>query len=341
MQQKLPFSPRDESDSPGPEQKGSNPQTPNLAFSRENTPYLGDEDHLNQSNGGSAATSDTEHSGEEAPKPSTLDISRAKLKRPLDAPVKREYKKKAYPKLLEKLWIPLDREALSSFEELSKNAVKKVIERLADSSNRQAKAAETERVLAGHWTSDLALKSFTARLKMTRLPLLRSLQIRARDSLDETFKALDPEVVRQRQKMLEAHLRAELKELAKLEAYYTSTEKQMLRDREGLVELKETATRTQRHYKEVISENREKYKLQQAEGLEHKNILLVKELIDVDKSYETSGAVFHPDTDPEVSALLQQIQGGFAAVKLPFSKMHEYLEHLSILEQQIHANGHV
>lgn len=305
------------------------PQTPNLALSRESTPYVYEQDHLDDTTSKSISTSDVYANGESIS--NSLDYSRAQLKRLADGfPRSDASKKKVTAKTIEKNWVPLDKECLNSFIELSSSASNKVKDQLQNSSNRQAKILETERLLSSHWTSETLPKSFCTRLKVTKLPSIKSLPIKSRDSLDMPCKPLEVELVEKRRAHLEEHLRTELKELEKLEAYYNSAKKLLDQDQEYFTEFQKTKMEVKLQLKQEIQENRNKYKL-------HGNKVLSNNL----KLYSgpmpgaSSPLNFDPKEDQQVSNILKTLDSSISTITPIMPKFEKHMRRIKLIEQKL------
>lgn len=299
------------------------PPTPNLTVSRENTPYQDDPDLLR-----SGPNSEGGSSEDESTSLLNLDFSRAKLKRPLDATVKRDPKRKLI-KGIEKLWVPLDQKTLASISELSKLSAKLVTELLKKSSNREAKTMEAHRILEAHWTSDANPKSFLARLKMTRLPLLKSLHVRARGPQDESPKVFDVKLTKTRLSIVEAQLNEELKELHKLDAYYKSVKALFEKDQKYLADLRASLATQQGQLQEDIKENMKKFGL-------HKNPLPTEHTKCIENPRkERIERLFNPNQDPDVCGLLQEVKTSLEGMEGGVFKMQEYLNHLNVIDQHM------
>lgn len=299
------------------------PPTPNLALSRENTPYL--DDHDPQETGPNSEASSSAEEGEPS---ANLDLSRAKLKRTLDAPVRRDLKRKVI-KGIEKLWVHPDHKTLAAISKLSTISVNLIAELLKESSNPKAKTIEAERILSTHWTSDTGPKSFLARLKMTKLPLLKTLHVRARGSLDEPVRALDIQLITERHSALVDQLNEELKELQKLETYYKSANALYEKDQKHLSELRASSATQRAQLSKEIQENMVTFKL-------HKDPIPAKQPECNEKAREArSGRRFDPAQDPDVSSLLHELNRSLGGMDRDIFKMQEYVNHLSVLEQPI------
>lgn len=304
------------------------PQTPNLNLSRENTPFLEDLDHSNNTTGKGVFNSDV--SADEGSVYNNLDLSRAQKRLSESVPRIDTIKRKVTAKAIEKNWVPLDKECLKSFSELSSNALSKVKDQLQNSSNRQAKILEMERIISGHWTSETLPKSFLTRLKITKLPLIKSLPIKTRDSLDVHYKCLEVEQVETRKAQLEESLRTELKELEKLETYFNTARKLLDLDQEYLAEFQKTKSEVKSQLEQEIQENRDKYKLHISKDSTN-DVKLYNE-----PKLDTTGARnFDPEEDPQVSKILKKLNNSISAIGPTMHKFQKHTERLKLIEQKL------
>lgn len=305
------------------------PKTPNLDLSRENTPFLDEPDHLN--NVLSKGNSNSEVSAEDGSVFKSLDFSKAQLKRLSEAlPRVDSIKRKVTAKAVEKNWLSLDKETLNSFYELCNNSSNKVKEQLQNSSNRQAKLLETERVLLSHWTSETLPKSFFTRVKVSKLPLIKSLPIKTRESLDFSYRPLDVDQVEKRRAQLEENLQAELKELEKLEAYYTSAKKLLDLDQEYLVEFQKTRSETKSQLEQEIQESRDKHKLHKCKKSSNDVKLYNKQ-----KPSANDVQVFNPEQDSEVRRALEKLNKNISTAGPSLHRLQGFTEHLKLIEQKL------
>lgn len=306
------------------------PQTPNLAFSKDNTPYLDEQDDQAPTPEAMDAISDGSSSADEEVNVNTANLEKAYLKRPSSAPLRKDpiKQRKSTVKAIEKLWVPLDRETIKSFNELSSIATEKILTTLNNSSNRQGKILETQRVLSCHWTSESQPKSFCARLKVTKLPLLKSLPIRTRDLLDPVSRALDTAVVQQRKELLEAKLLAEKKELETLETYYKSVSATLELDQEYLSEFTKYTQDITAQLDTDTKENRNLF------GLDETSPTLDR----FQQHHQANGLFnltdqlkrFHPEKDTQVRGLLAKFESTLSAIDPSFTKFQGYMDFINV-----------
>lgn len=273
------------------------PPTPKLICSRENTPCF--DDPHQHSPVTSKHNSDTCNSAEEAatPQNSALGPENAH-KRPLGQPKDVNPKRKS--RGLDKQWVPLDRAAFASFCALGTVASAQVVERLQGSTKAQAEIAEARRILENHWTSETLPKAFVARLRVTRLPSLRYLQARARDSLDESFQPLDVDMVQRRRATLEELLQAETRELEKLEEYHNSLNALYERDRQELVEYRQSTAELGKMLDAEMQQSRQKYRLVECRTDEN---------TPAEQPTMAHSPAFDPNSDADTRAVLSQLHG--------------------------------
>lgn len=312
-----------------------NRQTPNLDLSRENTPYFEECDRMDVHQE-TFQKSETSSSGDEGTRSQSSNLRRAQTKRLADAPPgKKDPKKKVFHKAFCKLWVPLDFDSLRHISELCSMASRRVVERLDSSSDQHAKKYEAQRLISSHWTNETFPKSFCARLKLSKLPNIKSLPVKVHDASPEPYKPLDIYLLQRRKAALEKRLVAELEELDKLEKYYDSAKSRLHDEIELLEEIKRGTSELQDSYEREIQEKRATFKLQDKLMTNSlKNLRLIQ--LPVDAVPDSLIAFFDPDQDEEVSQLMKGIATNLSN-QFPDDTMLAHLDQLSILEQVFHA----
>ncbi|KAF8005473.1 hypothetical protein HF325_000930 [Metschnikowia pulcherrima] len=212
-------------------------QAPDLSLnlSREQTPNTEDDATSTYTDLAPGSPRPDNETGSKRGLAPSLDIDNAVVKKarvdeikldPAQAPLAsiEKQKKRVTGRAIEKQWVCLESESFRSFENLCTISMNSVLERYNDSKQRDTKVAETQRIFTQHWLSTKLPKSFLARLKITKLPPLRSLVVKMRGGNEETFDPLNVDQVNLRKTVSETYLLAELKQLESLEAYKNSLE---------------------------------------------------------------------------------------------------------------------
>lgn len=320
---------------PGAEQRAE----PSLDMSREHSPETDYEGSVYSEL--ARATPEPDHEGVE--KGPTLNMGNAVKKRvrPDDvtydpanpAGVTREtHKKRVTGRAIEKLWVPLEHNALRSFEKLCTISMTKTLERFEGASEQAAKVAETQRVLAQLWLSDSMAKSFLARLKVTKLPPLKSLQVRMRGAKPEQFDPLSIDEVRHRKAVFETYLLAELKQLDGLELYYQSLKTMYDLDLKYLSEFKRTTSSIQAQIAKERSQHVESLHLDMPDT--YTDINLAERAAAVSEHH--ARARFDPNRDPDVKELLHGFQQELAPLRTSIRDLLGLCDELDAVQKALY-----
>lgn len=231
-----------------------------------------------------------------------------------------KHKKRVPAKVIDRLWTRLEPDQFRSLDTLFNIALNKTLERYKGSTNEQYKAAEAQRVLSHHWASDRLPKAFLARLKMTKLPPVKSLQVRVRGAKSEQYNLLDIDQAQRRKAMYEAYLLAETRQLQELQAYHKKIKKAFDEDSKYLEEFKKNTASIRAQNTRDAEEKRKAFHLHVAHSVD--DISLSN--IPVPVPNELEKAQFNPNKDPEVRLLLESLQAKVEE-KSPKEKLTELL----------------
>lgn len=231
------------------------------------------------------------------------------------------YKKRVPAKVIDRLWTRLEPDQFRSLDNLFTVAMNKTLQRYKGSTNEHYKVAEAQRVLSHHWTSDKLPKSFLARAKMTKLPPLKSLQMRMRGVKADSHDLLDIDQTNRKKALYEAYLLAEKQQLQELQTYYKSIKKAFDEDSRYLEEFKKTTAAIQAQNTKEIEEKKAQYHL---DGLKQDDELgLGSGPAPIPKEFVQ--ALFDPDEDPDVRELLEAVQSKMEEIA-PREKLEELLQ---------------
>lgn len=230
------------------------------------------------------------------------------------------YKKRVPAKVIDRLWTKLEPEQFRSLDNLFNVALNKSLERYKGSANEHYKVAEAQRVLSHHWASEKLPKSFLARLKMTKLPPVKSLQVRMRGAKAEEYDLLDIDQAQRKKAMYEAYLLAENQQLQELQAYHKSIKKAFDEDSKYLEEFKKTTASIQAQTTRETEEKKKLFHLDVPHAADDINLSNIPTPI----PDNLASASFNPNKDSDVKQLL----GGIMAKideKAPQQKLSELL----------------
>lgn len=217
---------------------------------------------------------------------------------------KESYLRRVSAKLIEKLWTVLSFDAFKLFEKLCTISLTKVLERFAGGPNADQKIAETQRVLWERWFSEDDPRSFLARLKMTKLPPVKSLNARARGMKDDEFDPLNIDQVLHKKAICETYLLAELAQLEDLEKYYQNLKATHEQDAKYLSEFTKTARNLGAQVaQEKVERSQELHLDEVPEIVEDINLHTLRKL-----------SLFNPNEDEETRNLLLELD---AHLKVP------------------------
>lgn len=247
---------------------------------------------------------------------------------------KEVFKKRVSGKAIEKLWIPLEAKAFRSFENMCGISMKKVLERFEGVSRKDAKIAEAQRVLTQHWISGVSTKSFLARLNVTKLPPLKSLQVRMRGAKSDNFDPLSIDEVRHRKAVFETYLLAEIKQLDGLERYYNSLKNMYELDSKYLGEFKKN---TSTLVNQIAQERDEQLKLL------HFDTTAPQPDADINLATQVSSvpglstkARFDPNEDDAVKQVLEQLDNDIKQLALPTESLLNMCDQLDTVQKMLY-----
>lgn len=213
---------------------------------------------------------------------------------------KESYLRRVSAKLIEKLWTVLSFDVFKLFEKLCTISLTKVLERFAGGPNADHKISETQRVLWERWFSEDDPRSFLARLKMTKLPPVKSLNARARGMKDDEFDPLSIDQVLHKKAICETYLLAELTQLEDLEKYYQNLKVTHEQDAKYLSEF----TKTARSLGAQVAQE----KLERSQELHLDDVPEVVE--DINLQTQRKLSLFDPNKDDEIRKLLLELDAG-------------------------------
>lgn len=329
---------------PAPEQQDLD-QVPNLAISREQTPDTDFYDDDSQSGYSDLARATPQP--EDEPRKRTANVldperavkrTRAELAEPTGlandntdpeydpenpAGVKHEkVRRRVAGKVIDKLWAPLDANLLLSFEKLCQILLGKVLERYHGMASQQTKVEEAQRVIANSWVSARNPRSFATRLQVSKMPPIKSLQVRTKRAAPENVDPLNIDLVLRHKKRSEALLLAELDQLTSLESYY--------RNLNAMYEL-------DAKYLHDFSKTTSSLRAQHAEEKEAKIAQLHLETTtnfdDIAISNKptpqlVSSKKFDPNHDDDVRTILESLEAKLAEQNIPMKKLMDLSDQL-------------
>lgn len=326
-------------------------QAPDLSLnlSREQTPNTEDDATSTYTDLAPGSPSPDNETGSKRGLAPSLDIDNAVIKKarvdeikldPAQVPLAsiEKQKKRVTGRAIEKQWVCLESESFRSFENLCTISMNSVLERYNDSKQRDTKVAETQRIFTQHWLSTKLPKSFLARLKITKLPPLRSLVVKMRGGYEESFDPLNVDQVNLRKTVFETYLLAELKQLESLEAYKNSLENTYNLDLEYLKDFKKTTS----NLRGQISQER---------GHSSKELRLDLMLTKRDSSESRlkrsplsmnltlSDARFDPSKDSDLELLIKDIHTELCGLTKQKRELLTLSDQLDIIERQLYNRG--
>lgn len=332
-------------DTPGgpdsPSETSAPPEEPSLVLSREQTPdpdsYASDASSSSQRTAHTSG-SDSEDYPRKRPR-ATLARDRATVHSHADADYdplnpagvrKERVRKRVAGKVIEKLWTPLDRDSYKSFENLCDVSLNKVLERYGTSAALRAKVLEARRVLTHHWLSDKNMRSFLARLHVTKLPPLKSLHVRMKGSTPNELDPLSIDLVLHKKAVCETYLLAELKQLEALEVSYRALQAAYDLDSKYLQDFTKTTAALHAHIAEEKQDMMKQLHLDTATPVT-KNIQLTKQPLPFDHRR------FRPNDDADIQLVLQQINRVVDDTKAPVRDLLEFCDQLDLIQNKLNA----
>ncbi|OBA23450.1 hypothetical protein METBIDRAFT_21125, partial [Metschnikowia bicuspidata var. bicuspidata NRRL YB-4993] len=247
--------------------------------------------------------------------------------------VKETHRKRVTSKLIEKQWETLGNETFTSFEKLCGISMNNVLERFTHSKQSHSKISETQRILTQHWLSTKLPKSFSARLKVTKLPPLKSLIVRMRGDKEASFDPLNIDQVKLRKTVLETYLLAELKQLESLESYRSSLQGAYDLDLEYLNDFKKTTSKLRGQISQERNKNARELRFE-PENSQKIDIQLAQKAPLINTA-TLARARFDPDEDGDVKQLLDELHDEVSKLDSRKREMLDLCDQLDIIEHQL------
>lgn len=235
-------------------------------------------------------------------------------------------------KVVDKLWVPLDSASLQSFENLCHISLNKVLERYHGTANQQTKVEETQRVITNNWLSSRNPKSFLARLYVSKLPPLKSLQVRMKGVKNDGHDSLNIDLVLRRKKVSEAFLLAELEQLSSLEAYYKTLSTMHELDAKYLHDFKKTTATLRAQHVEEKAVKMAQLHLDSLEAV-HEDIALTNRPTPA----SAVGSKFDPNKDDDVRELLEILDTKITGENLPTQNLLELCDQLDTIYSKLNS----
>lgn len=235
-------------------------------------------------------------------------------------------------KVIDKFWTPLDAEGYQSLENLCDISLNKVLERYDGERNPQAKVEETQRVILNNWLSKRHPRSFLARLQVTKLPPLKSLQVRMRGVRPNSLDTLNIDLVLRQKKVSESYLLAELEQLKSLETYYKSLMTMYELDAKYLQDFKKSTSALQAEHAQEKQAKLAELHLE-APDLPSEDIALLN------KPLPVLGKLFDPNTDSDVLLVLQELDKKISAANVPTKKLLDFCDQLDSIYSKLNSSN--
>lgn len=233
-------------------------------------------------------------------------------------------------KVIDKFWMPLDNEAFHSFENLCNISLNKVLERYDGLANPHTKVEETQRVILNSWLSTRHPRSFLARLQMTKLPPLKSLQVRMKGVKTNSQDSLNIDLVIRQKKVSESYLLAELEQLKSLETFHKNLKAMYELDAKYLQDFKKSTSALQAEHAQEKQAKMAELHLE-ASGAPLEDIsFLNKPSLTLKKS-------FNPNTDSDVLQILQDLDRQINASNVPTKKLLDLCDQLDSIYSKLNS----
>lgn len=235
-------------------------------------------------------------------------------------------------KVIDKFWTPLDAEGIQSLENLCNISLNKVLERYDGEHNPQAKVEETQRVILNNWLSMRHPRSFLARLQVTKLPPLKSLQVRMRGIRTNSLDTLNIDLVLRQKKVNESYLLAELEQLKSLETYYKSLKATYELDAKYLQDFKKSTSALQAEHAQEKQAKMAELHLEAPDFSSEDIALLNKPLLSL-------GKLFDPNTDSDVLLVLHELDKKISAANVPTKKLLDFCDQLDSIYSKLNSSN--
>lgn len=327
-------------------------EVPNLTISREQTP---DTDHYEEDSASGYSESTPQPEVRKRGGTSILDTDRAVKKVRTDAATLEEspalsqtpdpeydpenpagvrqekIRRRVAAKVIDKFWTPLDSGSLRSFDNICQVSLNKVQERYHGMSSQQTKVEETQRVVTNSWLNSRNLRSFAARLSVSKLPPLKSLDVRMKGIKSGGQDSLNVDLVLRQKKACEAYLLAELEQLSRLEAYYKTLSTLHELDTKYLHDFKKTTSSLRAEHTEEKAAKMAELHLDSS-GSSHDDIHLLRRA-----GSGTSMARFDPNKDGDIKGLLEGLNAKLSAQNAPVQDLLKLCDQLDTIQTELNS----